>query len=286
MMAEVDPIPAPILGAVPLAAGFQVRLDEFAGPFEVLLQMISKRALEVTELALHQVTDEFCAYIRDQGTEWSLDEASAFIVVAATLLDLKAARLLPSGEVDDEEDLALLEARDLLFARLLQYRAFKEVSIVFARMLDSGAGVVARTAGLDPRFQALLPEVEFPGGPSRFARLAAAVFAPPKPEPTVSLGHLHSPLYSVSDQIPVLESRLRRAEVLTFRALVADANEVGIVVARFLALLDMFRRGYIGMEQVAALGDLQVRWIGAGDASVEDPAFGSEFDSPAVPAPG
>ena len=128
--------------------GFEVHLDVFEGPFDLLLGLISKHKLDITEVALSQVTDEFIAYIRALADGWDLDQASYFLLVAATLLDLKAARLLPSGEVEDEEDLALLEARDLLFARLLQYRAYKEVAAVFAgRMV--GPGPPVRPPGAD-----------------------------------------------------------------------------------------------------------------------------------------
>lgn len=263
------------------AGGFQVQLDAFSGPFDVLLGLIGKHALEVTELALHQVTDEFCAYIRQQGSAWDLDEASAFVVVAATLLDLKAARLLPSGEVDDEEDLALLEARDLLFARLLQYRAFKEVSGLFAQIMDSNAGVRPRTAGIDQHFLGLLPPPVISASPQRFAELAAAVFTPDPPPPTVGLGHLHAPAVNVAEQIATLAARLQRERTSTFRALVADAGSVAVVVARFLGLLDLRRRGAVVLEQVAALGDLHVRWV----AEAFDPDqldWDNEFDS-AVP---
>ncbi|MFM8351359.1 MAG: segregation and condensation protein A, partial [Actinomycetales bacterium] len=177
-------------------SGFSVKVGEFDGPFDLLLSLISKRRLEVTELALHEVTDEFLAYIRNQGSDWDLDEASGFLVVAATLLDLKAARLLPTGEVEDEEDLALLEARDLLFARLLQYRAFKEVAGLFASSMTKASRQVPRTVGMEPHFAALLPEVLIGLGPQQFAALAARVLAP-KPQTQVSISHLHLQRVSV-----------------------------------------------------------------------------------------
>lgn len=243
------------------AVGFHVQLDEFAGPFDVLLGLIAKHALEVTELALHQVTDEYCAYIRQQGSSWDLDDASAFVVIAATLLDLKAARLLPSGQVDAEEDLALLEARDLLFARLLQYRAFKEVSGLFAQMMEKNAGVRPRVAGLDAHFLGLLPPPQLSPSPRQFAELAAAAFAPLPQPPVVGIGHLHDPAVSVAEQVAVLAVRMQREGASTFRALSADAPNVGVIVARFLGLLELRRRGAVVLEQVAALGDLHVRWV-------------------------
>lgn len=260
------------------AVGFQVQLDEFSGPFDVLLGLIAEHALEVTELALHQVTDEYCAYIREQGSSWDLDDASAFVVVAATLLDLKAARLLPSGHVDDEEDLALLEARDLLFARLLQYRAYKEVSGLFVRMMEQNAGVRPRVAGMDPQFLGLLPPPQISSSLARFAELAAAAFAPPPPPPVVGIGHLHNPAVSVAEQVAVLAMRMQRERASTFRALAADAPNVAVIVARFLGLLELRRRGAVVLEQVAALGDLHVRWV----AERFDPdqlSWDNEFDA-------
>lgn len=271
------------------AVGFQVQLDEFSGPFDVLLGLIAKHALEVTELALHQVTDEYCAYIREQGSSWDLDDASAFVVVAATLLDLKAARLLPSGQVDDEEDLALLEARDLLFARLLQYRAYKEVSGIFVRMMEQNAGVRPRVAGMDPQFLGLLPPPQISSSLARFAELAAAAFAPPPPPPVVGIGHLHDSAVSVAEQVAVLAVRMQREGASTFRALTSDAPNVAVIVARFLGLLELRRRGAVVLEQVAALGDLHVRWV-AESFDPDQLSWDNEFDAdtpvePASPPP-
>lgn len=255
------------------AAGFSVRLEAFEGPFDLLLSLISKHQLEVTELALHQVTDDFISYIRTQGSEWSLDEATEFLVVAATLLDLKAARLLPSGEVEDEEDLALLEARDLLFARLLQYRAYKEVAGWMAGRLAEEAKRLPRSVGLDERFAGLLPEVLLGLGPEEFAALAARAMAPRVP-PTVGLAHLHVPRVSVREQAALLVERLRRVGSTTFRALAADADSTLVVVARFLALLELYREGAVSFDQATPLGELHVRWA-AGDGEV---ALDDEFD--------
>ena len=218
--------------------GFSVTLDGFEGPFDLLLQLISKHKLEVTELALHIVTDEFIAHIRSQGPEWDLNEATEFLVVAATLLDLKAARLLPSGEVEDEEDLALLEARDLLFARLLQYRAYKEVAAILADRMAHAAKQLPRTVGLEPAFAQLLPEVILGLGPEAFAILAAKALTP-KVEPEVGVTHLHVPLVSVREQAAILVGRLRRLRTATFRSLVADCDTTMLVIGRFLALLEL-----------------------------------------------
>jgi segregation and condensation protein A len=260
-----------------VAPRFEVHLDEFEGPFDLLLSLIAKHRLEVTSLALHEVTDDFIAHIRGQGSIWDLNEATEFLVVAATLLDLKAARLLPSGEVEDEEDIALLEARDLLFARLLQYRAYKQVASIFATQLSTAAKRVPRTVGLDADQAALLPEVLLGLGPAEFALLAQRVMAP-KEMPQVGLTHLHAPRVSVREQAAILVERLRRQRVMTFRAMIADADTTLIVVGRFLALLELFREGVVSFEQARALGELTVRWTGsdAGDVEVDD-----EFDEAA-----
>ena len=215
------------------------------------------------------MTDEFIAYIRAQGPEWDLDEASSFLVVAATLLDLKAARLLPSGEVEDEEDLALLEARDLLFARLLQYRAFKDMAAVFADRMANAGRAHPRVVTLEPQFASLLPEVLIGLGPDQFAALAAKAMMPKEPE-QVAISHLHLQRVSVREQAGIIVDRLRRGRQSTFRALVADADSTLIVVGRFLALLELYRDGVILFEQLTPLGDLTIRWVGPEDGELRE----------------
>lgn len=254
---------------------FRVDLGElFEGPFDLLLGLIAKHKLDVTEVALSKVTDEFIAHIKAMGPEWDLGQATEFLVVAATLLDLKAARLLPSGEVEDEEDLALLEARDLLFARLLQYRAYKQVAAVFAGRMAVESGRFPRAVGLEPQLAGLLPEVLLGLGPAEFAALAARAMAP-RPVPTVSFEHLHAPAVSVREQATVLVSMLRRSRTSTFRALTADCEGSLVVVARFLALLELYREGAVAFDQVSPLGELHIRWTGTdeGDVVVDE-----EFD--------
>ena len=261
------------------STGFSVHVGGFEGPFDLLLQLISKHKLEVTELALHQVTDEFISYIRGQGTSWDLDEASSFLVVAATLLDLKAARLLPSGEVEDEEDLALLEARDLLFARLLQYRAFKEVAALFAESMGTAHRRVPRTVGLEAHFAALLPEVLLGLGPDQFAALAAKALAP-KPVAEVGIGHIHVQRVSVREQAVIIADRMRRQRTSTFRALIADCETTMLIVGRFLALLELYRDAMVAFEQITPLGDLTIRWTGPdeGDITIVDEFEGTSVD--------
>ena len=262
---------------------FEVHLENFTGPFDLLLSLISKHKLDITEVALATVTDEFIAHIRrsssegDEGGEgtWDLGETSEFLLVAATLLDLKAARLLPAGEVDDDEDLALLEARDLLFARLLQYRAYKEVAGAFAARLATEDRRVPRSVPLEPHLATLLPELVMSTTPEQLAQAAARALTPKPEPPGVALAHLHAPAVSVREQAQVLAARLRRSRSTSFRALVADADGAMTVVARFLALLELFRDGAVAFEQAEALGELSIRWTGTetGDVEVAD-----EFD--------
>jgi segregation and condensation protein A len=246
--------------------GFEVHLDVFEGPFDLLLALISKHKLDITEVALSQVTNEFIAYISERSDGWDLDQVSYFLVVAATLLDLKAARLLPSGEVEDEEDLALLEARDLLFARLLQYRAYKEVAGVFAARMTAAARRFPRRVPLEPRFAELLPEVLLGLGPAEFARLAALTLAP-KPPPKVSTEHIHSPVISVKDQARIIAALLAELGRASFRQLTANAQGSYEVVASFLALLELYREDAVSFEQVTPLGELYVTWTGHKDAA-------------------
>jgi len=253
--------------ATPAGGGFQVHLDVFEGPFDLLLALISKHKLDITEIALSSVTDEFIGYIRALAGGWDLDQASYFLVVAATLLDLKAARLLPAGEVDDEEDLALLEARDLLFARLLQYRAYKGVADVFASKIATEGHRYPRRVPMEPRFAELLPEVLIGIGAGEFAAIAARVLAPRKP-PVVSTAHLHVPKTSVREQAEILLARLRSLRRATFRQLIADCAGTYEVVARFLAALELYRDGRISLDQVAPLGDLYLSWTDQGELGI------------------
>ncbi|MFE1963215.1 segregation and condensation protein A [Streptomyces sp. NPDC059479] len=254
---------------------FTVRLANFEGPFDLLLQLISKHKMDVTEVALSKVTDEFMAHIRAMGPDWDLDQTTEFLVVAATLLDLKAARLLPAAEVEDEADLALLEARDLLFARLLQYRAYKQVAEIFSGRLDAEARRYPRTVGLEPQHAALLPEVVIRIGPEGFAALAVKAMQP-KPKPQVYVDHIHAPLVSVREQAGIVVALLRERGEASFEALTEDAADTLTVVARFLALLELYRERAVSLDQEEALGRLMVRWTG-GDGDAE-PAVTDEFD--------
>ena len=246
-----------------VAPGFHVKLANFEGPFDLLLQLIAKHKLDVTELALHRVTDDFIVYIRAMGKNWDLDEASEFLLIAATLLDLKVARLLPSASVEDEEDLALLEARDLLFARLLQYRAFKEAAAFLQSMEAAASRRYPRSVQMEPQFADLLPELILGIGAERLAALAIKAMTP-RAEPTVSISHIHDVKVSVREHANILRERLLQMRTATFRVLCADCANTLEVVARFLALLELYREGLIGFDQVQALGELTIRWT-AGD---------------------
>ncbi len=267
---------------VEIGAGFSVHLNNFDGPFDLLLQLISRHKMDITEVSLSMVTDEFIAFIRAleaSGEGWRLDQATEFLVIAATLLDLKAARLLPSGEIEDEEDLALLEARDILFARLLQYRAFKEIAATFALQIEAADKSFARVVALDPALSALLPEVLIGVGAARFAAIAERCLTP-KVAPVVALQHLHSSSVSVAEESKRVVEALRAGRTISFRNLVSDADSTLVVVARFLALLDLYRQGVLRFDQVMALGELQISWTGSDSGDIEAT---DEFDIPVIP---
>jgi segregation and condensation protein A len=268
--------PGAVPGAIDAPAAtrppaFEVRLENFEGPFDLLLSLISRRQLDVTEVALSQVTDEFITHIRALGPSWDLGQATEFLVVAATLLDLKAARLLPAADVENEEDLALLEARDLLFARLLQYRAYKQVAAYLAGLERTQARRFARSVPLEPRFADLMPEVLLAVTPDQLARIATVALAP-KAAPRVALDHIHASRVSVREHVVILRARLSHSGRATFRGLTHDCSHTLELVARFLALLELYREGAVAFEQVAPLGELHVRWTGNAHAEASDAA--------------
>ncbi|MFE3584500.1 segregation and condensation protein A [Streptomyces vinaceus] len=275
-----DPAPAEAPAGAPAGAAavdgrFTLRLANFEGPFDLLLQLISRHKLDVTEVALSKVTDEFMAHIRAMGPDWDLDQTTEFLVVAATLLDLKAARLLPAAEVEDEADLALLEARDLLFARLLQYRAYKQIAEIFERRAESEGRRYPRTVGLEDHHAELLPEVVISIGAEGFARLAAKAMQP-RAKPQVYVDHIHAPLVSVREQAALVVALLKTRGEATFQELTEDAGDTLTVVARFLALLELYREKAVVLDQEEALKTLTVRWSGGdGDGM---PTVTDEFD--------
>jgi segregation and condensation protein A len=262
--------PAVVDGAEPVA--FAVRLDNFEGPFDLLLSLISKHKMDITEVALSKVTDDFIVHVKALASIWDLEQTTSFLLIASTLLDLKAARLLPQGDVEDEEDLALLDARDLLFARLLQYKAFKQVAGVFETRFAAESKRHPRSVGLEERFASLLPEVLIGIGLDQFAALAARALAP-KPVQEVSLHHIHQNTVSVREQAALVVDRLKRSGTLTFRALIGDSPDTLTTVARFLSLLELYREGAVAFDQVTPLGDLSVRWTGDDEADFQIDEF-------------
>jgi segregation and condensation protein A len=240
-------------------SGFSVSLSNFSGPFDLLLSLISQHELDVTEVSLSRITDEFISYLRALESADELDEASEFLVVAATLLDLKVAGLLPQGELVDAESVALLEARDLLFARLLQYRAFKEVSVWFGERLDAEASRHVRQVRLEEKYRRQTPELVWTLSVEDFAALAALALAP-KELPVVGLSHLHAPLVSIREQAAIVVSMLRTGETMSFRELIAGVTERGVLVARFLAVLELYRAASVTFDQLEPLGELNIHW--------------------------
>ncbi|WP_350227280.1 segregation and condensation protein A [Agromyces marinus] len=257
---------------------FRVALSNFEGPFDLLLSLIAKHELDITEVSLSAVTDEFIAHLRGVETEADLDRASEFLVVAATLLDLKVAGLLPQGELVDAEDVALLEARDLLFARLLQYRAFKEAAAWFGARIEVESLRHARTVRLEERFRQRAPELRWTVDAADFAALATLAFTP-REIPTVGLDHLHAPLVSIREQAAHVVAVLRRGDPVTFRRLIAGVDRPGIVVARFLAVLELYRHAAIGFDQVEPLGELTLHWAASEDWSDDRlESLGADYD--------
>nr|WP_082498618.1 ScpA family protein [Plantibacter sp. Leaf314] len=233
--------------------------DGFEGPFDLLLSLIGKHELDITEVSLSRVTDEFIGYLRTLEADDELDQASEFLVVAATLLDLKIAGLLPQGELVDAEDVALLEARDLLFARLLQYRAFKQASAWFAERLERESARHPRSVRLEEQYRRQTPELVWTLTAQDFAALATLAFTP-RELPTVGLDHLHAPLVSIREQAAHVVAILRSGGSHTFRELVAGAEQKGVVVARFIAVLELYRHAALSFEQIEPLGELTLRW--------------------------
>ena len=267
--------------------GFAVELENFAGPFEVLLGLIGKHELDITTVSLSMVTDEFLDYVRalrETNSLAALDAASEFLVVAATLLDLKAARLLPRGEVDDEADLAVLEARDLLFARLLQYKAFKDMSQLMAQTMRTESARQARSVPLEPQFAKLMPELIWRTTPEEFAQIAIRALTPKEAAPTeVGVDHLHGSEVTVREEADQLRLMLADGQEHTFAELIADAETVLVVVVRFLSVLELFRDRAIDVRQDEPLADVWITWTAPEDWSPE--RLSDEHDVPAPTDP-
>jgi segregation and condensation protein A len=259
------------------ASGFRVSVDVFDGPFDLLLSLLSKHELDITDVSLSRVTAEFIAYLKELDPDEELEEASEFLVVAATLLDMKVAGLLPQGELVDAEAVALLEARDLLFARLLQYRAFREVSVWFAQRFAAEESRRARSVPLEQKYRQSVPELVWTLTPDDFAAIALLAFAP-KTIPHVGLDHLHAPLVSIREQAAIVVTLLKGAEAMTFRELVAGVGQPGIVVARFLSILELYRHAAISFEQLEPLGELTLRWTAEHWSTESLATLGADYD--------
>jgi segregation and condensation protein A len=259
-------------------AGFSVSLSNFSGPFDLLLSLITKHEMDITEVSLSRVTDEFISYLRGLNSEEELDQATEFLVVAATLLDLKVAGLLPQGELVDAEDVALLEARDLLFARLLQYRAFKEVSLWFGSHVDAESTRHYRSVRLEEKYRKQTPELVWTLTPDDFAALAALAFAP-RELPSVGLDHLHAPLVSIREQAAYVVALLRRGDSMSFRQLIAGAEQKGVIIARFLAVLELYRQGFLAYDQIEPLGELTLHWTAEHWSDDSLANLGSDYDN-------
>ena len=260
------------------ATGFSVSLSNFNGPFDLLLSLITKHELDITDIALSVVTGEFIAYLKQLDSVEELDQASEFLVVAATLLDLKVAGLLPQGELVDAEDVALLEARDLLFARLLQYRAFKEAAHWFSTGLDAESTRHYRSVRLEEKYRQQTPELVWTLTADDFAALAALAMAP-REIPVVGLDHLHAPLISIREQAAQVIALLKRGETMSFRQLIAGADVKGVIIARFLAVLELYRQAAISFEQLEPLGELSIRWTADHWSDDNLANLGADYDS-------
>ena len=263
--------------AADVPRGFRLTLANFDGPFDLLLSLISKHELDITEVSLSKVTDEFISYLKGLTGVDELDQASEFLVVAATLLDLKVAGLLPQGELVDAEDVALLEARDLLFARLLQYRAFKEAARWFDGHLEAEAARHPRSVRLEAKYRKQTPELVWTLSLHDFAALATFAMTP-REIPVVGLDHLHAPLVSIREQAAIVVTLLRSGEVTSFRQLIAGAEQRGVVIARFLAVLELYRHAAISFEQLEPLGDLTLRWTAAQWNDEQLASLGADYD--------
>jgi len=256
---------------------FQLQLDNFDGPFDLLLRLIGKHEMDITQVSLAKITNEFLAYVKKLDSHAEIESASEFLVIAATLLDLKIASLLPQGEAVDQEDIALLEARDLLFARLLQYRAFKEIASWFGTALEIESGRIPREVRLEDRFRDVRPELQWNTSKEEFANIAQLAFAP-REIPGVGLTHLHAPRVSIREQSRIMVERLRASGSATFRELIADCKDRSELVARFLGLLELYRLGACGFEQSDPFSDFRVVWEDKTFAMDSLVSLGAEYD--------
>ncbi len=259
-------------------SGFAISLSNFEGPFDLLLSLISKHEMDITEVSLSRVTDEFISYLKGLEEHEEMEQASEFLVIAATLLDLKIVGLLPKGELVDAEDVALLEARDLLFARLLQYRAFKEISSWFSSLLDIESRRLARDVPIEEKFREQKPELVWTITLEEFGKLAQEVFTP-REIPGIGFTHLHAPAVSIREQASMVIAKLRSAGSCTFFELISEIKDRAVVVARFLSILELYRLSAVGFQQEGPLSDLVITWQGQNFNEEQLANLGADYDS-------
>lgn len=249
-------------------SGFRVNLEVYSGPFDALLGMIANNKLELTEVSLSSITEEFLTYVRGLDFTKNMDEASAFLDIASILVEAKSVAILPGGEDSqhDEQSLEALRERDLLFARLLQYRAYKQAVGDFRARIAANAGRFPHPAAMDEGIAAMLPELVWTLTPLELAQLAAQVIAN-APASEVSIHQLHVPLVDLRAQSLVVRDRLIAAleskgdQSISFSELTRDCTSRIEVVARFMAVLVFFKQGVLQYQQDGPFAELHLRWV-------------------------
>ncbi len=258
-------------------SGFQVNLEVYSGPFDALLGMIANNKLELTEVSLSSITEEFLTYVRGLDFTKNMDEASAFLDIASILVEAKSVAILPGGEDNqyDEQSLEALRERDLLFARLLQYRAYKQAAGDFRARIAANAGRFPHPAAMDEGIAAMLPELVWTLTPLELAQLAAQVIAN-APASEVSIHQLHVPLVDLRAQSLVVRDRLIAAleskgdQSMSFSELTRDCTSRIEVVARFMAVLVFFKQGVLQYQQDGPFAELHLRWVPGVDETMND----------------
>lgn len=258
-------------------SGFQVNLEVYSGPFDALLGMIANNKLELTEVSLSSITEEFLTYVRGLDFTKNMDEASAFLDIASILVEVKSVAILPGGEDNqhDEQSLEALRERDLLFARLLQYRAYKQAAGDFRARIAANSGRFPHPAAMDEGVAAMLPELVWTLTPLELAQLAAQVIAN-APASEVSIHQLHVPLVDLRAQSLVVRDRLIAAleskgdQSMSFSELTRDCTSRIEVVARFMAVLVFFKQGVLQYQQDGPFAELHLRWVPGVDETMSD----------------
>lgn len=254
-----------------------VETPVFQGPFDLLLHLILQDQVDLYEVRVCDIVDAYLGEL-ERMDSMDLEVATEFVLIAATLIELKSRRLLPDdGDIDLDEELALWEERDLLLSRLVECKTFKDAAVAMAGIANEAGRSYPRRAGVDDRFVGLLPDLLARTTPddlrSAFIRAVA-----PKPVPHVDTGHIHQIRVTVTDAVAELLDELPRLGRATFAELTADLVERIEVIVRFLAVLELFKQGWIDLEQPQTLGMLSVVWKGADDVDAEDLAFVDAYD--------